>query len=300
MRLGTRTSALAWTQSSGVAALIGADVELVGIKTSGDALVDTPLTGPLTKGWFTGEIEAALRAGTIDLAVHSLKDLPVADSPGLVVGATLKRGPVADLLLIRPDAYDRTASVLPLRTGARVGMSSPRRQAILSALRPDCAPAFLRGNVPTRIERLQSGRYDAIVLAEAGVWRLGPAAGIAPSTQIIRLNPDVWVPAPGQGALAVQCRADDTATVARLAALNDGETSRAVATERAMLTQLGQGCSVPFGALVRGESWVVGLGGGAGFRVRTGQGTGIGAAVAALKAGEAGEGPFSEVCDVGP
>jgi hydroxymethylbilane synthase len=247
MRLGTRQSALALTQSGMVARALGPDVTLVGVTTEGDRLVDVPLRGALTKGFFTEALEAGLRDGSLDLAVHSLKDLPVADPEGLVVAATPERASVADLLLVRPDAWDEGARYLPLRAGARVGAASERRQSLLRALRPDTEPAFLRGNVPTRVERLREGRYDAIVLAEAGITRLGlDLAGL----RVARLTPLHWPCAAGQGALGVQCRADNTAVRERISAIDDADTAFAVATERGWLARLGGGCAVPFGAAV--------------------------------------------------
>jgi len=281
--------------------MLGPDVERVRLQTAGDELVDAPLRGPLAKGWFTAAIEDALRERRVDLAVHSLKDLPVADAPGLVLGAIVARGPVADLLLVRDEAWDGAAAGLPLRPGSRVGLSSPRRQACLRTARPDCEAAFLRGNVTTRLERLGEGRYDAIVLAEAGVERLGEGRRIPPGVRVARLDPGSWVPAPGQGALAVQCRADDHPVLARLAAIHDAPTAAAVAGERALLGRLGGGCSVPFGAWLEGDRWAVGLEVGRGFRVRRGRGAPE-AAVDALAAGEAGERwsePGWEVIDVG-
>ncbi len=276
MRLGTRRSALAWAQSGGIAALLGPDVERVGIETAGDRLVDTPLTGPLVKGWFTEAIAAALRSGAVDLAVHSLKDLPVSDEPGLVIGAVPARGPVADVLLIRETAFDRDAPGVPLRAGAQVGMSSPRRQAALRTLRPDCGAAFLRGNVTTRLQRLAEGRFDAIVLAEAGLVRLG-AEGRPPSgVRVVRLFPGWWVPAPGQGALAVQCRVDADAVRSRLVGIHDPVTAAAVGAERACLSALGGGCSIPFGAWQSAEGWAVGLESGGVWRVRRGPGPLVG------------------------
>ena len=266
MRLGTRTSRLALAQSGHVAAALGPDVELVGMQTAGDKVVDAPLRGPLAKGWFTEELEAALLEGRIDLAVHSLKDLPLEPRPGLVVAAIPPREPAEDLLLVR----DRTSDghVLPLAKGARVGSSAARRQALFRALRPDLDVRELRGNVTTRLDRLAEGRFDAIVLAEAGLRRLGLLDGAVAQFLVVRLRAEAWPSAPGQGALAVQCRAADTGVVARIAALHHGPTATEVETERRWLGAMGGGCSVPFGARVRGDRWSIGLDAGAGFRVR--------------------------------
>lgn len=302
LRLGTRTSALAWAQSGQVAARIGSDVDLVGVETEGDRRVDLPLRGPLTKGYFTEALERGLRAGSIDLAVHSLKDLPVAEPEGLLIAAIPARAPVADLLLVRPEAWAPEAPALPIRHGASVGASSPRRQALLRTLRPDLTPAFLRGNVTTRLERLREGRFDAIVLAEAGLGRLGvDLAGIG--FRVARLLPDAWPPAPGQGALAVQCRADDAPLRARLRALHDPATAEAVRRERAWLEAMGGGCQVPFGAWATAARWVLGLETGGRFRFRRGADPAEGeAAVRSLLAGAAGDGvnePVWERVDVG-
>jgi hydroxymethylbilane synthase len=268
MRLGTRQSVLALAQSGHVARALGPDVSLVGVTTEGDRLVDVPLRGPIAKGFFTEALEAGLRAGSFDLAVHSLKDLPVATPEDLILAAVPRRAPPFDVLLVRDDAYRPEARVLPVRAGARIGASSPRRQSQIRTLRPDAEPAFLRGNVTTRLDRLARGDFDAIVLAEAGLRRLGvpvPAGIIA-----VRLSLEVWPPAPGQGALAIQCRAADPEAVRRIGALHDPATAHAVALERAWLSRLGGGCSLPFGAWTDGHRWVVGLDTNGAFHIRTG------------------------------
>lgn len=270
MILGTRTSALAWAQSSMVAGLIGPDVRLVGVETAGDKVVDAPLRGPLVKGWFTEALEERLRTGEIDIAVHSLKDLPVANAEGLVLGAILERGPVADMLLVRSEAFNPASLGLPIANGARVGMSSPRRESSLRTVRPDCTAAFLRGNVTTRIQRLAEGKYDAIVLAEAGLLRLGTQLRLPPGVRVARLDPRWWVPAPGQGALAVQCREGDSVVRDRLSAIHHPQTAEETLAERAALSLLGGGCSVPFGAWWSGARWTVGLDVAGTFSVRTG------------------------------
>lgn len=301
LKLGTRRSALAWAQSGQVAEAIGPDVERVGVETEGDRLVDVPLRGALAKGFFTEALERGLRDGTLDLAVHSLKDLPVRGPDGLVLGAIPRRASAADLLLIRPEAWNPEGPGLPLRPGARVGASAPRRQALLRAVRPDAEPAFLRGNVTTRLERLAEGRFDAIFLAEAGIGRLGVDLA-ATGARVVRLSPWHWPPAPGQGALAVQCRADDAPLRARLAALHDPAAAAAVQHERGWLELMGGGCAVPFGAYAEGERWVVGLEAHGRFGIRRGEGEGAEAAVRALLDGAEGEGwsrRIWEVIDVG-
>lgn len=289
LKLGTRKSALAWAQSGQVARAVGPDVALTGVTTEGDRLVDVPLRGPLAKGFFTEALESGLREGAFDLAVHSLKDLPVDGPADLVLGAIPVRAPAADLLLVREDAWaDDETHPLPLHPGARVGASSPRRQALLATLAPGVVPTFLRGNVTTRLERLARGDFEAIILAEAGVSRLGMAlpAGI----RVVRLKVEAWPPAPGQGALAIQCRVSDADVRSRLAALHDPRTAAAVTLERALLARLGGGCSLPFGAWSGGEDWVVGLAlPGGPFRILRGTGPGAEAAVDALQAGQGGE-----------
>jgi hydroxymethylbilane synthase len=288
MKLGTRRSDLALTQSRWVAAQIGPDVELVGVTTEGDRLVDVPLKGPIAKGFFTEALERGLLDGSLDLAVHSLKDLPVRDPDGLTVGAVPVRENPADVLIVRPEAVDRSATGLPLRAGASVGASSERRQALLRAYAPGCVPSFLRGNVPTRVQRLREGKYDAIVLAEAGLRRLKlDLSGLC----VFRLDRFAWPPAAGQGALAVQCRAADAVTLGRLAGLNHAPTARAVTIERGWLSAMGGGCAVPFGAVVEGERWALGLARDGVMRVRTGEGIPAGdAALRSLLDGGQGDG----------
>ncbi|MES2640150.1 MAG: hydroxymethylbilane synthase [Myxococcota bacterium] len=297
LRLGTRKSELALAQSGMMARAIGPDVELVGVTTEGDRLVDVPLAGQLTKGFFTEALEAGLRAGTLDLAVHSLKDLPLEQPPGLILAAIPPRESLADLLLVREEAWDASAPMLPLRTGAKVGAASERRQWLLRTLRPDCDPAFLRGNVPTRVGRLREGRYDAIVLAEAGVHRLGLSLE---GLKVARLLPAQWPNAAGQGALALQCREDDIVTRARLTSLNDPATAGAVETERRWLGALGGGCSVPFGAAVWAGGWAIGLMKDGAFRIRRGVALEDGdEALRALLAGDPGEGWVASTGDTG-
>ena len=184
----------------------------------------------------------------VDVAVHSHKDLTVESVPGLTVAAIPKRGPVAERLLIRPEAHDARALLLPLRHGARVGTGAPRRREQLLALRPDLELLDLRGNVPTRVERLREGRFDAIVLAEAGLVRLQ-----LDTRDLVDfpLKPEGLVPAPAQGALAVQTRAEDAPLIELLERLLDcGETRRSVQAERQLLARAGGGCNLPLGALV--------------------------------------------------
>ncbi|MBI5709069.1 MAG: hydroxymethylbilane synthase [Candidatus Eisenbacteria bacterium] len=243
LRLGTRASALARWQTAHVVERLRAlapdlAVETVELSSLGDELPEVPIEHMDGVGFFTSTLERALLSGEIDVAVHSFKDLPVEGSPDLIVAAVPPRAPAEDALCGR----DRLAfAALP--AGARVGTSSARRTAQLRALRPDLACVPLRGNVPTRLERVARGELDAVVLARAGLERLGLAAHITEIFPLSRV-----LPAPAQGALAVQARAADVALVRRLGALDDGEARRAIAAERALLHALGGGCSVPVGA----------------------------------------------------
>ncbi|HRQ37997.1 MAG TPA: hydroxymethylbilane synthase [Chloroflexota bacterium] len=240
---GTRTSQLALWQTNYVkqkleGAWPGLVCQIEPFVTQGDKTLDKPLPEIGGKGLFTAELEAALADGRIDIAVHSLKDLPVTDAPGLTVGAITSRADVRDVLVAR-DKW--TLGTLPL--GATVGTSSLRRKAQLLHARPDLNIQSIRGNVDTRLQKVQTGLYDATILAAAGLTRLGMESHIA---QYLPL--DVMLPAPGQGALAVQCRTEDTAVLSLLAPINDADTRCCVLAERAFLDGLGSGCSLPVGA----------------------------------------------------
>jgi hydroxymethylbilane synthase len=208
------------------------------ITTQGDRILDKPLPEIGGKGLFTQELESELLSGAVHCAVHSLKDLPVESVEGLIIGCTPIRGEVRDALISR-DRF--TLATLPPK--AVVGTSSLRRAAQLLAARPDLRTESLRGNVDTRLRKAREGRYDAIVLAGAGLVRLGLENHISDW-----LSLDLMLPAPGQGALAVQCRADDRTTLNLLAPLDDPATRRAVTAERAFLSGLGGGCAVPVAA----------------------------------------------------
>jgi len=243
--LGTRTSDLALWQTAYIiqrlqAAWPGLHCERVPFVTKGDRTqaAGQPLPSIGGKGLFTAELEQSLRSGAIDLAVHSLKDLPVEDSPGLTVGAIPNRADVRDALVARDGL---TLATLP--RGAVVGTSSTRRAAQLLAHRPDLTIRSIRGNVPTRARKVLDGDYDATLLAVAGLERLGLMAHV---TEILPL--EIMLPAPGQGALGVQCRADDAEILALLAALDDAAVRAAVTAERAFLHGLGGGCSAPVAA----------------------------------------------------
>jgi len=244
VRIGTRASALALWQAREVAARIAAQpaapaVELVHIRTSGDQQVDVPLWQVGGRAFFTREIDRALLAAEVDVAVHSLKDLPTQLDEGLVLAALLPRADPRDALVSRSGAV-----LAQLPAGARIGTSSLRRRAFLARLRPDAVPLELRGNVPTRIERLQRGEYDAIVLAAAGLARLDLAQHV---TEF--LSPDSFPPAVSQGVIGVCARSGDIETQRLLVALDDREARLAATAERALLRRLEGGCQVPLGAL---------------------------------------------------
>ena len=251
LRIGTRGSALAMAQASlgveALAGLVGDAIEIVPIATQGDAISARHPSGGWveTDGQFTKEIERALLDGRIDLAVHSYKDLPTADVDGLVIGAVLPRADARDCLVTRDGG---PISTLP--EGARVGTSSPRRAAQLRSARPDLVALPIRGNVETRLRRLRDGEYDAVLLAAAGLDRLGISV-----PDHARLPFELSLPAPAQGALALQVRAADTELVARLAVVDDRPTRIAVEVERRLLRRIGGGCVAPLGALaqVNGE-----------------------------------------------
>lgn len=219
------------------------------ISTKGDKTLDTPLPEIGGKGVFTSELENALLSGEVHVAVHSLKDLPVEDSAGVVVSAIPEREAAFDALI---SADGKSLSQLPIH--ARVGTCSLRRSAQLLARRPDLTILSLRGNVDTRLRKLRDGEYDAIVLAAAGLNRLGLQAEI---TEIFSL--EAMLPAPGQGALAIQCRAEDEATRKLLSALHHQPTADSVSAERAFLLGLGGGCSLPVAAFaeVNGENRII-------------------------------------------
>jgi len=223
------------------------------MSTVGDRDTTRPLSRIGDKGLFTRDLEDGLRDGTIDLAVHSLKDLPTEPPPGLRVGAILAREDSRDALVA--SAGVRLAALPP---GARIGTSSLRRQAQIAALRPDLRIVDLRGNVPTRVEKVRSREIDAAVLALAGLRRLNLEADVAEIFDADRL-----IPAPGQGAVAVQIRADDEALASLLAPLNDETAAIETTAERALLGFLEGGCQVPVGALARrgpaGELHLIGL-----------------------------------------
>jgi hydroxymethylbilane synthase len=246
LRIGSRGSQLALWQANHISALLrarGHQVEIEIIHTTGDKITDVPLAmvgtkGGLGKGIFTKEIEEALAAGHVDLAVHSLKDLPTELPPGFEIAAITERQDPRDAFCSR-----HYLKIEDLPQGARVGTSSLRRQAQLKAIRPDLDIHPLRGNVDTRLRKLEQGEYDAIILASAGLKRLG-------KTELVKqiISAEIMCPAAGQGALGIEIREGDAKTRELLAFLNDPNARAATTCERALLNRLGGGCQVPIGA----------------------------------------------------
>ena len=283
LRIGTRGSHLARIQAAGAAARLerlGHETEIVAISTAGDRSRAPTFAAIGPQGVFVREIERALLDGTIDVAVHSHKDLPTASPEGLAVAAAPARRDPSDALIVRADRIDagrRSGPFLPVPEGARIGTSSVRRQVWLRHFRPDVRAEPLRGNVLTRLRRLREGGYDAILLALAGLERLrageGAGAGAAAlgagaetgadaaagvpggaspldldGLEVVRLDPAAFVPAPAQGALALQCRRSDRRIREALAPLDHARTRAAVDAERALLARLEGGCELAFGA----------------------------------------------------
>lgn len=239
MRVATRGSALARWQADRVISLLGrdagaGDAELVLVETTGDRRADTPIHEMGGTGVFVKEVQQAVLDGRADIAVHSAKDLPSEDAPGLVLAAIPERADPRDALV--------GAKLDELPTGAVVATGSVRRRAQLAALRPDLGFAELRGNIDTRLAKADA--FEAIIVAAAALDRLGRADRIAE-----RLEPSIMLPQVAQGALAAECRVDDEPTLAALRAIDDADARRAVDAERAFLTELGGGCNLPCGAL---------------------------------------------------
>ncbi len=259
LRIGTRGSALARVQANDVARALqalGHTPEIVMIATRGDQAIDRTFADVGAFGIFVREIEAALVGGKVDLAVHSYKDLPSQSPEELLIAAVPERLDPADVLLVRDETWDPDSGELPVRPGARIGTSAARRTAWLRACRPDIVIDPLRGNVPTRVRALVEGRFDAIVVAAAGVIRLARAAGaerfILPGgVRSVRLDPAWFVPAPSQGAIAVQVRRDAADVCAAVTAIDDPTTAGALLAERTILRLAEGGCALPFGAWCR-------------------------------------------------
>jgi hydroxymethylbilane synthase len=261
-QIGSRGSDLALWQSRTVLAALNAaspavwHTDITVITTRGDVDQSPYLAGSVEKGFFTKELEIALLERRIDLVVHSLKDLPTAEPEGLVNRTILPRASAADWLLIRREFHEpREDGLLPIKAGARVGASSLRRGALLGRYAPQAKSVPLRGNVPTRLRRLAEGQnVDGIVLAAAGLTRL--QLDLTPFVRV-ELSPLWWVPAPGQGALAAQCRAGDTGIETQIAALADADCASATRWEREFLRVIEGGCSTPFGCHVVGNrAWL--------------------------------------------
>lgn len=258
LRIATRRSPLALWQSEHAARLLraahpGLEVVLLPMSTRGDEVLDRSLAAIGGKGLFLKELELAMLRGEADCAVHSLKDVPMDLDAPFALPAVLARADAADAFV-----SNTCDSIDALPRGARVGTASLRRQAQLRALRPDLVIGDLRGNVNTRLAKLDAGDHDAIVLACAGLDRLGLSTRIR-----ARLDAPGWLPAPAQGAIAIECRGDDAATMALCAALDDAPTRRCVEAERAMNRALHGSCHVCVGALARddgdGALWLQGL-----------------------------------------
>ena len=247
IRIGTRGSQLAQWQANWVADQLrerGTVVELIEVITSGDIQQSGPIGTVGPQGVFTKEVQAAVLANDADIAIHSLKDLPTEQVEGLVLAAVPERENVADALVT-----NQAPSLMELPSAARVGTGSLRRQAQLKHLRPDLEVVGIRGNVDTRLRKLDEGQYDAIILAASGLRRLGWAERI---TEM--LEPPRMLPAVGQGALGIECRADDQAVLELLAQLDHHQSHQATVAERTMLALLHGGCSAPVGAWGRMES----------------------------------------------
>ena len=256
LKIGTRGSHLARTQATTVAAELaelGHDTELVIISTAGDRSAAQSFSAIGPTGVFVRDIEQALLDDVVDVAVHSFKDLPTESPPELRIGAIPQRLDAADTLVMQREARSEDPGLLPLKTGACIGTASARRQAWVKHLRPDLRVEPLRGNVPTRIGRLNDG-FDGIILAAAGLNRLqNSALDDRPTLAldefiVVRLDPKTFVPAPAQGALALQCRAADKEVVSTLNVLTDGPTQFNVAMERALLAKVEGSCDLAFGA----------------------------------------------------
>ena len=246
IRIGTRGSDLALWQANHVKnqlESLGCEVNIKIIQTQGDRIQDLSFDKLEGKGFFTKEIESALLSNEIDLAVHSHKDLETSPPAGLIIAAVSEREDPSELLLIRKEAFDANKK-LQLKDKAIIGSSSARRQSILRAYRADLNIQELRGNVPTRIEKLRAGQYDAILLAKAGVSRLG--LNLEDLVSVV-LDPKEFVPAPAQGVLGLQVRAIDQETIAWVSQLNVKQTENCISIERSVLRNMEGGCQLPLG-----------------------------------------------------
>lgn len=250
VRIGTRSSELALRQARMVESALaaaGVSSKIVTFKTVGDKKLNEPLTEIGAKGLFTHELEVALSKGKVDCCVHSLKDLPTDSPEGLEIVAQLEREDPRDVLVVNRVTQADSLATVP--AGSRVGTSSLRRRAQLLGVRPDLEVVELRGNVPTRLKKVELGQVHAAILAAAGLIRLGVVQRIT-----AYLDPPAWLPAPGQGAIAIQMRTDDDEMRSILAPLDHPATSLATTAERSFLAGLDGGCQVPIGALAARNS----------------------------------------------
>ncbi|MBO4764063.1 MAG: hydroxymethylbilane synthase [Candidatus Methanomethylophilaceae archaeon] len=242
MKVGTRESALAMRQTEMFVDAMRASgfkgaLDVIGMKAMGDIDLTSSLDKMGAVGAFVRELDEALLQGRIDVSVNSLKDIPIDMAPGLAIGAIMRRDPVEDVILPCP--------LESLKAGARIGTSSIRRISMIKEARPDVECVPLRGNIHTRMDKLDKGEYDAIVLAKAGLHRMGIGR------EAYVLDPSAFVPAPAQGAVAIECRSDDEETLALLSAIDDKVTRECVTIERLIMKALGAGCSSPVGINVR-------------------------------------------------
>lgn len=247
IRIATRKSKLALWQANWVKDQLqahGVDAELVLVETQGDKQL-TAFRLMKGQGFFTKAVQDEVLKGNADIAVHSLKDLPSAACEGLTLIAIPQRVDPRECLLARPEAIDKTAKGFPLKDGVKVGTSAVRRQKQIAQLRPDLQLAELRGNVPTRIQKCVDGEYDAIILAAAGLTRLEITVE---HLTVFTLEPDELVPAPGQGALAIECRDDDTYTQEVMAKIHDADAAKTVNVERGLMKKFDGGCQLALGA----------------------------------------------------
>jgi hydroxymethylbilane synthase len=252
IRIGTRGSDLALWQANHVKRQLenlGCKVEITIIQTQGDRIQDLSFDKLEGKGFFTKEIEAELLNGNVDLAVHSHKDLETTPPPGLVIAAVSEREDPSELLLIRSEAHDPSLP-FELTEGAIIGTSSARRQSLLRSLRSDLRIEELRGNVPTRLQKLRDGKYDAILLAKAGVARLGLDTS---DVHCLTLDPSAFIPAPAQGVLGLQVRENDITTYAWVRKLNNPKVEHQILVERQVLKHMEGGCQLPLGVYNDGK-----------------------------------------------
>ncbi len=244
IRISTRSSQLALWQANWVSDNLGVPTVLHRVTSKGDRVLNVALQGSTDQGFFTKEIEQALLDGDADLAVHSLKDLPTTLAPGLELVAVPERETVEDVLLVHPDWVDESRR-LPVKEGGSIGATSLRRRALLRHFQPDLEPELLRGNVPTRLQRLRGGDFAAILLARAGLRRLeAKVEGFV----AYALDPELWLPAPGQAALGIECLTDSVAGETAATNLNHPPTRQAVSLERGLMARFEAGCHAPFAA----------------------------------------------------